>query len=272
MTSLFGGGRRPDAIDPQALIAAQQGANRQAAEDFARFSQIGQSTPFGDVFFTGEIGSPERTQNITLSPTGQRQFDLQSAIAEGLLGQGQGMVGALPGAFEGFGDVGVRENVEQAFFDRARDLMEPDFTEQMDRTEARLAVTGASPEARERELGRLERGRQQALTDAANQAVLTGGVEQDRMINNLIRERSIPFNELAAVLQGTPALNMPQALPVQSQGISPADAIGANQLQQNQQLAAFNAGNQRGAAGMGGLFQLGAAALNPLFGRGGFFA
>lgn len=60
-----GGGRGPD---PVKTAQAQYDYNRRAALDSARFNQVNQWTPFGGTYWTGEIGSPDRTQHTVFNP------------------------------------------------------------------------------------------------------------------------------------------------------------------------------------------------------------
>lgn len=73
--------------------------------------------------------------------------------------------------------------------------------------------------------------------------------------------RAQPMNELAALLQGAPAVSTPQPIPTSGVGVSPPDVGGAYALagQQAQQQYATQAGQQ--SAGLGALANLGSAYL-----------
>ena len=93
----MGGPPRPKPPDPMQTARAQQGLNRDSVRDAAAFSQIGQQTPWGSVSYTGELGSPDRQQHVSLNPQDQARLDQQRGIQSGLLGmilggggQGQG--------------------------------------------------------------------------------------------------------------------------------------------------------------------------------------
>ena len=72
--------------------------------DAAAFGQVGQDTPFGSSSFTGEIGSPDRRQSVTLNPQDQARLDQERSIKSKLLGmilggaQGMGEGGGMPQA------------------------------------------------------------------------------------------------------------------------------------------------------------------------------
>ena len=58
----------PRMPDPIATSQQQFDLNRQAAMEAARMNQINQQTPWGGTYWTGEIGSPDRTQHTLLNP------------------------------------------------------------------------------------------------------------------------------------------------------------------------------------------------------------
>ena len=65
---------RPKPPDPMQTARQQQGFNREAQADAAQLGQIGQDTPFGSTSYTGEIGSPDRRQTVTLNPEDQARL------------------------------------------------------------------------------------------------------------------------------------------------------------------------------------------------------
>ena len=91
---------QPRPPDPMQTARAQQGLNREGMADAVRFGQVGQDTPFGSSSYSGEIGSPDRRQTVTLNPADQARLEQERAIKSRLLGMilggGQGM-GGQPG-------------------------------------------------------------------------------------------------------------------------------------------------------------------------------
>jgi len=71
----------PAPPDPVATANAQASANRAAVRESALMNQIGQNTPYGSLFYTGEIGSPDRAVNTTLAPAQQAMLDQQNAAS-----------------------------------------------------------------------------------------------------------------------------------------------------------------------------------------------
>lgn len=67
---------------------------------------------------------------------------------------------------------------------------------------------------------------------------------RDRAIQEMITERQMPMNELAAILQGSPALQTPQAVNPGQYQIAPADIMGATYSNYQNQLNNSQANRQ----------------------------
>lgn len=204
----------------------------------------------------------------------------------------------LPGVNNFSDDAG---RVEQATYDRATQLLQPEFDRQDRRLNTRLANTGIpiGSEAYNDAYQPFLSARDQAYTNAANDAVQAGRAEQSRLfglglagrqqgineqlsdaqlamqnrgigfnemltnanlqnagrsrdINESLLERTQPMNELAALLQGSPAINGPAVGGPAQYQIAPGDIQGAIMNEYNQKAA-----NQQ--ATLGGLYNLGGA-------------
>ena len=79
------GGRRPTPPDPMETAQAQQGYNRESMRDAAMYSQVNQNTPWGNINYTGEFGSPDRAMNVELNPEDQQRMDMIRALKGGAL-------------------------------------------------------------------------------------------------------------------------------------------------------------------------------------------
>jgi len=90
-----------------------------------------------------------------------------------------------------------RGDVESAVFDRGRALLDPVFSDQERAMRQRLANQGIpeSGEAFDRDFERFGRTRNQAFTDLANRAVVTGGQEASRALGDLLAARGQGFGE-----------------------------------------------------------------------------
>ena len=273
--------RAPTPPDPAATAQAQAQANAEAVREAARVNQINQVTPFGSIQFTGGIGTPQRTQTLELPPDLAAQVAGQQQIGRGLTEFAQGFVPRTaealsdPFSLEGLGpapipDDASRQRVEQALFER----LNPQLDRQREQLLTRLANQGIAPgsEAFQNAIGDFNRG----VNDLRLATVAQGGAEQQRLfqlgqagrqqaISEQLLQRTQPINEIAALLRGAPAIQTPQVQQPAAFGVQPADVLGATALQQQGQLAQFNADLQRQQGffgGVGGLAgTLGSAAL-----------
>ena len=77
---------KPKPPDPMQTVRQQQTFNRESQADASQLGQIGQDTPWGSTSYTGEIGSPDRRQTVTLNPQDQARLDQERSIKSRLLG------------------------------------------------------------------------------------------------------------------------------------------------------------------------------------------
>ncbi len=77
----FGG---PSPPDPYATAQAQQGVNKDALMTAAQLNQINQTGPFGNIKYSGDIGSPDRTQTTSLDPALQKILGGQEQSTQSL--------------------------------------------------------------------------------------------------------------------------------------------------------------------------------------------
>lgn len=285
--------KAPSAPDPVVTAQAQAAANKEAVRESALVNQIQEKSPFGTTRFTGEIGTPGRTRTTALPRIQQKALDQQNQLALSLSRFSNDLLPQVTGAFdqplslEGLPEIPNQDDlnfgakqVEDATFARAKGLLDPVFEEQGRNLEGALVNRGLprSGEAFRGETEDFRRSTNEAFENAALDAVRAGRAERSRLVSEglglrnqglseLLTERSQPINELAALLQGSPAINVPQFQPAAQFGVQPPDIIGAQQQQQNAQLAQFNAANQRQQGLFGGLFGLGSAGIGaaPLF-------
>lgn len=84
---------------------------------------------------------------------------------------------------------------------------------------------------------------------------------RSQAISDMLLERGQPMNELAALLQGSPAMQTPQPTPMAQVGVQAPDVTGAYAMNQQAQQNAYN--QQMGAQNsmFGGLAGLGGSAL-----------
>lgn len=293
--------KKAPAPDPVATANAQAQANIQAAQASASMNSPNIYTPSGSVTYQRDANGVPTSQHVNLNPTQQNIFDRQQNIADDLAEQAQTRVsgittdpftlssmphdprgydvagnvtkfnpGSLPFDPTTYNDVGqYTDAVQDAYFDRSMRNLNPQFEEQRRRHEQRLSDQGLpiTGEAATRATETLDRGQNEALQNASDQAVLAAGAEASRRfgmeqqvnqsayqqsqtthetaINDWLRqlqteqglrnqgiqenvlERNQNFNEAAAYLQGSPALNTPEAPTTPNYTVGAPDVMGA---------------------------------------------
>ena len=276
------GGGAPDPPDPAATAAAQGQANKEAVRESALVNQIGTRGPWGRTFYTGNVGDPDRTQVTELSPGGQQAYDQQVAIANQLLGYGNQLaaqVGQGPAEFnlDGLPNAPWNQDrsqaiadVEQATFDRSYNLLADDLAREEERLQTRLANQGITmgSDARRTEERNFREDRGRMLNDLSLAAVGAGRAEDSRLfnlgtqgrasaLNERLLERTQPMNELAAILQGSPALGTPQGVAPGQYAVQPGDVQGATNMAYQGSMANWQQRQANQNAMWGNLFGLG---------------
>lgn len=216
--------------DPRLVAERQQQANLETVQQQQEQQNYNEITPFGTVSYAYPEGqAPTRT--VELSPEQQALLTQQTALAQSL--------GNL--ASERIGATGDRARVEEAILSR----LNPEFARDEERWIQRLASQGLTPgsEAYNREMQLLS----QRVNDARMQAVLAGGTEQNRQINEALA--------LAGYVQPT----VPQFQEPFQMGVAPP---AIDQYIWN----TYNAQQEQRANRLGGLFGLAGTVAQGLFG------
>ena len=261
----------PEPPDPVATANAQASANRAAIRESALMNQIGQNTPYGSLFYTGEIGSPDRAVNTTLTPAQQDMLDQQNA-ASLLYGQiANNQLGVVADQFSSpvdFSSVGPPPQAGQGAWQNSYDALvarnQPRADRERDAMMTRLSNQGLDAGSAAYAAATDEFNRSQ--TDfglAAQQAAMGQQAQQyslesaayNQARNDLMAQRNQPLNELAALASGqqiqNPAFQGPSNYSV---GAAPiADAIYGNY---QGQMNAFNQNQANNAANRQGLYDL----------------
>lgn len=195
---------------------------------------------------------------------------------------------SIPGVEGGFG--AERSRVEGAVYDRSMSLMRPEMETERNRLQQSLADRGIplDSEAGRAELDRIDRSQGEAMDRLAMSAVMAGGDEQARLfgmasgargqlfnegltggqfenatrdaaLSEAITLRNQPFNEAAALIQGSPAMQQPGFQGTPSWNMQPVDVAGITQNNYQNQVMASQANSP-----WNGLMQLGGAAAYGL--------
>ncbi len=186
----------------------------------------------------------------------------------------------------------ARTEAEEAVFGRVWDRLGTQFGEEETALETSLANKGIvqGSELYTKEFDRFNERKNDARTAAAYDSISEGrtafnnlfanaltsrqqgiserGMDVDRAnikrqqdIQDMLLERGQPMNELAALLQGAPAVQTPQAASMPGVGVAPPDVGGAYALAGQQGQNRYAGQLAQKTAATGGAFDLGAAAI-----------
>lgn len=296
------GSSYPSAPDPGTTAKAQGAANVETAVAQAFLNTMGQKTPFGNVSYNqtgsqkvGDYTIPQFEQTVTLNPQDQAQLDQQRALQGQAMGLGQTAIGNVASniakpfsmagmpALPGVNDFGAeRQRVEDAMLSRSMSRLQPMWDRQQAQTETQLVNQGLGrgSEAWGNAMQDFNFGKNDAMSNAVNDAILAGGNEQSRLfglgssarqqgIQEAAFQRSQPINELATLLGLGGQVQAPQFAAPPQTGIQGTDIAGPQSLAYQGQLNQYNQNRAASNATMGGLFGLGGAGLGG-WAQGGF--
>lgn len=266
----------PAAPDPVATARAQGDMNQNTAVSQQLLNMTNQVGPDGSLTysqtgtnsFTGADGRtysiPQFTATTSLSPTGQRIFDIGNATKENLATIGRdasSRIGGILGT-----NVNLNNDaVENRLLDLGTRRLAPIWARDDEALRTRLVNAGIKEgsDAWNSEMGRLGQNK----NDALNQLLLSG---RQQSINEILTERQTPINEIIALMSGSQVSNPAFQNTPQSQiaGVDYAGMVGDNyRTAVAQREADLNRSNASRNAMMGGLFGLagtiGGAAINP---------
>ncbi|PKR55401.1 hypothetical protein [Thalassospira marina] len=186
-------------------------------------------------------------------------------------------------------DIGAyQDQATKSAYDRTMNNLQPQFDQQKEQMTQQLANQGImqGSEAYTRAMDDYNRNYNNAALSASQDAIMTGdalagsmfnrgltsrqqGISEqmnDLNLNNAARSnyaneqltaRNQNLNELAALLQGSPALQMPTSGGSGAVSVNSPDVIGAANMANNNALAQYQAGQANQSALLGGLMNLG---------------
>ena len=270
-------GAQPQAPDPAATAAAQAAANKDAVLQSAKVNQINQVTPYGNVNWSGTVGEPDRTQTISLPPELQAALGSQNRITQGLAGFAEQFV---PRVSQGLStpfntsNLGVQapqinDNTYNTVADALLGRLEPQFTRDQNSLNTNLANQGIGigSEAYTNAQGDFSKARNDArlaaLGQAGSEASRQYGLQSNaynQAIQDALLNRTQGLNEVSALIQGSPAIQSPQAYAPAQYQVAPADYQGASNVAYQGALNNYNQRIGQQNAALGGLAGIGAAA------------
>lgn len=252
------------------LAQQQAAANRQAAETNLRLNSLDRTGPFGSATFDRDASGTPKGQTVSLTAPLQDTVDRTSLAASNL-------ANFLPQDRFQLADVPQGQDLSTNFFNQQKELLQPGFDDQLRNFEIRAAERGLplGSEAFDNSLSPVLRAQNQALNQAAFNAVQLTPQEEQRQIQNTLLERQTPFQETSNALNILGQVPVPSFAPQPQAGVAATDVVGIQQQNfQNQSALAAqkNAalGSLLGTAGtIGGAVlggPIGAQLGNKLFG------
>lgn len=265
----------PTTPDPAATAQAQAAANKESAIATGQLNMINQVTPYGNLTYdqrgTSAEGTPQYTATQTLSPAEQQKLDLtnQAAVKYGQTANDQlGAVASRLSQPLDFSSLGAaptaNEATRQSVYNSILQRNEPNQQRDLSALETRLANQGIQPgsAAWTAAMGDYNKGvndfRLGADTAALGQESTQYGLDQsarNQAINEILQQRSVPLNELAAMLTGAQVQN-PSYVNTPTSNVNPADITGATYASYNGQLNNYNTQVAQQTAQMQGLYGL----------------
>lgn len=268
----------PPPPDYAGAAVAQGQANKDAAIAGAQLSNPNVSNAYGTrkVEYRSDpvTGNPVPFITESFTPGQQQIFDNEQALKQrlGTLGLGAAdLAGStLSQKLDFNAMLGPQAKGRQEVIDAMMGRFDTDLGRRQSGIEADLVARGIprGSEAWNREMERLDRGRNDALQQATIAADQKAMDERRQAITELLAERQIPLNEISAFRTGSQIQPLQfQAYTGQNVAAAPVfaatQAAGTAAQQQYQNDVAAN------NAMMSGMFSLGSAALGAPVGAGG---
>jgi len=266
----------PAAPDPAATAAAQAAANKETAVAQAHLNMVNQYTPQGSLEYTqrgtASDGTPQYSATQTFSPEQQQLYDLTNQAAQKYGQTANTQLNSVsntlsqPLDFSSLGNMpqfndSYRTNVENALYDRLQPQIDKDRNALITSL-ANQGITDPGSQAYQTAIDEINRKQNdlrlgitsQGLSQAAQQYGLeTGG--RNQQINEMVQQRQIPLNELAAMLSGSQVQSPSFVNAPQSQIASP-DVAGMTYANYTGAQNAANMQNQANIAQTQGLYGL----------------
>lgn len=267
------GGKQPAAPDYIGAAREQGTQNLEAIRTGANLNRVNQTNPYGSTTYTNN-GGDQWSQNTTLSPEQQKILDAQEKNQidlGGIANQRLQQVNAQdPLTPYDPGDFGAQRNqVTDAQYKARTQYLDPQFAQGEEALRSRLLNSGIreGSEAYNNEMGNFDRQKQAAYSDASNQAVLSGGSEQSRLLADALRgrqqqvsEREIPLQEFMSMYGGQAAPGAQSPAVPQAGTPQPGDYQGAVDSQYGAQADQYNLNQQRNAQNTSSALNLAALA------------
>jgi len=281
----------PAQPDPAATAMAQAAANKEAAVAQANINMVNQYTPQGSLEYTqrgtASDGTPQFSATQKYSPEQQQLYDLSNQAAQKYGQTANTQMDAVssrlaqPLDFSSLGAAPVaNEQTRQTVADAMYQRLNPQFDRDRAALETSLANQGIGigSQAYNTAIDEINRARNDARLavegQAGNQMAQLYGMEstaRNSAINEMVQQRQIPLNELAAMMSGSQVQSPSYINPAQQQ-VAPGDIAGATYANYQGAQNAYNSRMQANSANTQGLYSLlGTGAMaGAMYGGGGW--
>lgn len=253
----------PPAPDYRGAAIATAEGNLEATRAATKANRINQFTPYGSLTYSQDTssGDPDAgwSQTVNLSPVGQQLLNYQNEAAMGLGQETQQALQRVNQSLSNPFDFGSVRDVQDSAQSAITSRLDPMWESRANQQETRLVNQGLRPgmEGYDNAMREFNQGR----NDAYQQAILAGINTMPQTFQMANALRSQPLNELNALRTGAQVTNPTfNNVPMQQTTTGP-NFLGAAQAQGQYDMNAYNAGIAQDNALMGGLFNLGGAAL-----------
>ena len=205
------GGSKPSAPDPTQTANTQLGFNKSALQDTLKANTLDQSGPMGSVTWQHDANGNPTGQNISLSPDVQAWLNNQFGLSKGVGAAALGQVGNLPSSPFSLSNIPSTADISQGLYKQQSDLLKPQFDQQTNALNVQLANRGLpiGSEASDLATKQLQSNQNTALTNAANNATVAAGQEQQRQIGNALTQYMLPYQQLSSLESLTPKFSLP---------------------------------------------------------------
>jgi hypothetical protein len=274
--TLMGKPNPPPAPDYAGAAKEQGASNVEAAVTQGHINNPNVVSPYGTQTTTWNGNDPTLTQ--AFSPSQQALYDQQVQSQQLLGGLGQQGINAAQGVIGNKVDYsgtpampGSSDAIRQQVYDAMMQRPNEDLAVQRDNANSQLTAAGIPKDSLAYQNAMRQIDRQE--NDARNQAVMSGGVEAQRNygmdiqsrqqgLNEYNAQRSIPLNEITALMSGSQVSN-PFQMPgyAQNAQVAPAPTYAATNAAGQHAIDLYNVKAAQQANLQSGLFGLGGSGL-----------
>ena len=268
----------PPAPDYTKAAQAESAGSAQAAIGSNIMAHPNINTPLGSQSWTQtgaysvpSIGGnpgfdiPMWEQNVTLSPDQQRLFDKQNQLSQGILGLGNTSLGQVNQSLGQPLDMSGVGDVYDTAYSANTARLDPEWKEREAQRRTELVNQGLSPggEAYDAAMREFSEGRNDAYSSARRDAI----AQIPQALQTELATRMQPLTEFNAIRTGAQP-QMPQFQASQYAGMQGPQLLSAANMGNQAAWNNYNAQLGNRNSFMGGLFDLGAAAMPLIPGYG----